>query len=159
MDGEAAPERSEVSVACGWAALITEQQERQRSLYRRLRADVREVRELDDGYAFRHSPDAALLLTIAEFVANERLCCPLFEFALTVALDVDSASAHHSCGSRRTPRPPSRVLRTGSPNCLISDDNVRPPSRPRRPGGIPIRPSKGNAFSRHCWLRHGSRAL
>ena len=87
MNGEAAPERSEVPIACGWAALTTEQQERQRSLYRRLRADVREVRELDDGYAFRHSPDAALLLTIAEFVANERLCCPFFEFALTVERD------------------------------------------------------------------------
>ena len=84
MNGEAVPERSEVTVACDWAALTAEQQERQRSLYRRLRADVWEVKELDDGYAFRHSLDGEVLLAIAEFVANERLCCPFFDFALTV---------------------------------------------------------------------------
>lgn len=84
MSGEPALERSEIPVACDWAALTAEQQERQRSLYERLREDVWEVEELDDGYAFRHSPDGEVLLAIAEFVANERLCCPFFDFALTV---------------------------------------------------------------------------
>ena len=84
MNGEAAPERSEIPIACDWSALTADQQERQRSLYRRLREDVLEVRELDDGYVFRHSPDGDVLLAIAEFVANERLCCPFFDFALTV---------------------------------------------------------------------------
>jgi hypothetical protein len=84
MDGEAALERSELPLACDWAALTTEQQERQRVLYRQLRADAQEVRELADGYTFRHSPDRAVLLAVAEFVANERLCCPFFEFGLTV---------------------------------------------------------------------------
>jgi len=87
MDGEAAHERIEVPVACDWAALTVEQQERQRSLHRQLYADVKEIRELDDGYAFRHSPDEAVLRAIAEFVANERLCCPFFEFGLTVERD------------------------------------------------------------------------
>jgi hypothetical protein len=84
MNGEATPERNDVPFACDWTALTAEQQERQRSVYRRLREDVWEVRELDDGYAFRHSPDREVLLAIAEFVANERLCCPFFDFALTV---------------------------------------------------------------------------
>jgi hypothetical protein len=84
MNDRAAPVRSEIPLACDLSALTAEQQERQRSLYGRLREDVREVRELDDGYAFRHSPDREVLLTIAEFVANERLCCPFFDFALTV---------------------------------------------------------------------------
>jgi hypothetical protein len=84
MNGEATPERNDVPFACDWTALTAEQQERQRSLYRRLREDVWEVRELDDGYAFRHSPGREVLLAIAEFVANERLCCPFFDFALTV---------------------------------------------------------------------------
>ena len=87
MNGEAAPERSEVPVACGRAALTAEQQERQRSLYRRLREDVWEVKELEEGYAFRHSPDGEILLAIAEFVANERLCCPFLDFALTIERD------------------------------------------------------------------------
>jgi hypothetical protein len=60
------------------------QQERQRALYRHLRADVEEVVELEDGYAFRHSPSRAVVLAVAEFVANERLCCPFLEFRITV---------------------------------------------------------------------------
>jgi hypothetical protein len=87
MDSEAARKRIEVPVACNWAALTAEQQQRQQVLYRQLRADVEEMRELADGYAFRHSPDRAVLLTIAEFVANERLCCPFFEFGITVERD------------------------------------------------------------------------
>ena len=53
-------------------------------MHRQLRADVKEVVELEDGYAFRHSPDMDVLLAVAEFVANERLCCPFFEFGITV---------------------------------------------------------------------------
>jgi hypothetical protein len=84
MDGKATRESIEVPVACNWSALTGLQQERQRALYRQLRADVEEVRELADGYAFRHSPDRDVLLAVAEFVANERLCCPFFEFGLAV---------------------------------------------------------------------------
>ena len=87
MDCEATGERIEVPIACEWAALTAEQQQRQRVLYRQLGADVGEVRDLADGYAFRHSPDRAVLLAIAEFVANERLCCPFFEFRITVERD------------------------------------------------------------------------
>ena len=84
MDREATDERIEVPIACEWAALTAEQQQRQRVLYRQLGADVGEVRDLADGYAFRHSPDRVVLLAVAEFVSNERLCCPFFEFGITV---------------------------------------------------------------------------
>ena len=87
MHTEAAREKRAVPIACNWAALTAEQRERQRVLLGQLRADVKGVRELDDGYAFAHSPDRAVLLAIAEFVANERLCCPFFEFGLTVERD------------------------------------------------------------------------
>src|SRR5215204_4234002 len=87
MHGEAARERIEVPLACRWSALSAVQQERKRVLYRQLRAAVEEVVELEDGYAFRHSSDRALLLAVAEFVANERLCCPFFEFGITVERD------------------------------------------------------------------------
>jgi hypothetical protein len=84
MKEEAATGRGEVPIACNWSALTAAQQERQRSLNRRLRANVEEVLELEDGYAFKHPPDRAVLLAVAEFVANERLCCPFFEFGITV---------------------------------------------------------------------------
>jgi hypothetical protein len=84
MDGGSARERTEVPLTCDPSALTDEQWERHRELYGRLRADVQEVRELEDGYAFRHSADSSVLLAIAQFVANERLCCPFFEFEISV---------------------------------------------------------------------------
>jgi hypothetical protein len=87
MHGEAAREKSEVPIACNPAAPTAEQRERQRALIELLRADAKEVRELEDGYAFGHTLDRTVLLAMAEFVANERLCCPFFEFGLTVERD------------------------------------------------------------------------
>jgi hypothetical protein len=84
MGEEAAPRKQNVPLACDMSALTAGQRERQRALHRQLRADAGEVRELEDGYAFRHSPDRAVLLALAEFVANETLCCPFFEFGITV---------------------------------------------------------------------------
>jgi hypothetical protein len=86
MCGEADEMRG-VPVACNWAALTADQQERQQALLGQLRADVKEIRELDDGYAFGYTPDRTGLLAMAEFVANERLCCPFFEFGITVERD------------------------------------------------------------------------
>ncbi len=84
MDSKANSAKIEGPISCNWSALTAVQQERQRALYRQLRADVEEVVELEDGYAFRHSPDRVVLLAVAEFVSNERLCCPFFDFGITV---------------------------------------------------------------------------
>jgi hypothetical protein len=84
MEGGAAHERTAIPLACDPSALTDEQWEHHRELYGRLRADVKEVRELEDGYAFRHSADSSVLLAITEFVGNERLCCPFFEFEISV---------------------------------------------------------------------------
>ncbi len=87
MHGESTREKRAVPIACNWAALTAEQRERQRVLIGLLRADAKEVKEIEGGYAFGHTSDRAVLLAIAEFVANERLCCPFFEFGITVERD------------------------------------------------------------------------
>ncbi len=87
MDREAAPRKQTIPLACDMSALTVEQRERQRVLGRRLRDDALEIRGLDDGYAFTHPPDGDTLAAMAEFVANERLCCPFFGFAITVGSD------------------------------------------------------------------------
>lgn len=87
MDREAAPRKQNIPVACDMSALTVEQRERQRVLGRRLRDDALEIKDLDDGFAFAHVPDGDTLSAMAEFVANERLCCPFFEFTLTVGGD------------------------------------------------------------------------
>ena len=45
-------------------------------------AAAAEVRELPDGYLFRYA--AEQYAQVAEFIGNERLCCPFFTFALEV---------------------------------------------------------------------------
>ena len=86
MDSEAAGEKTRLPLACKMSELTYEQWQRQRDFTGNC-ADVKEVRELEDGYAFRDSADGDTLLAIAEFVSNERLCCPFFEFEISVGRD------------------------------------------------------------------------
>ena len=75
---------SEPALACLVRAMDAEQRERYRELRRFLGEDFMEARELDTGYAFRHSPKAVVLVALAEYVSLERLCCPFFVFAIEV---------------------------------------------------------------------------
>ncbi|MCA1728106.1 MAG: hypothetical protein LC751_01440 [Actinobacteria bacterium] len=75
---------SEPAVACDFTAMDTEQSEWYRALWRLLGDEFHEVRELENGYAFRHSSEASVLLALAEYVSLERLCCPFFDFAIEV---------------------------------------------------------------------------
>ena len=87
MYGQGRPERDELRIACDPTMLNAEQRERKRLLQRWLRADVQEIRELPEGYAFRHSSEASVCLAVAEFITLERMCCPFFEFGLEVERD------------------------------------------------------------------------
>jgi hypothetical protein len=82
MESEAARETIEVPVACNLAALTAEQRERQRALYGQLRADVKEVCELEDGYEFVFPGGARWAETLVSFVVSERVCCPFFAFEM-----------------------------------------------------------------------------
>ena len=75
---------SEPPFACDFTAMDSEQRERYRALRRLLSEDFIEARELDTGYAFRHSSEADVLVALAEYVSLERLCCPFFDFAIEV---------------------------------------------------------------------------
>lgn len=75
---------SEPPLACNFGAMDAGQIERYRALRRRLGEDPGEVRELDTGYAFRHSLEPGVLVALAEYVSLERLCCPFFDFVIEV---------------------------------------------------------------------------
>lgn len=68
--------------ACNVFAMSAEQRARYPALRQRLNENLIETRELPNGYAFRHPID--LLMTAAEWVDLERLCCPFFKFAIQV---------------------------------------------------------------------------
>jgi hypothetical protein len=84
---QARNDKGEPTLACDFTVMDTEQRERYRELRRRLSKDLHEVRELEDGYAFRHSSEADVLMAMAEYVTLERLCCPFFDFAIEVGRD------------------------------------------------------------------------
>lgn len=75
------------ALACDFGAMDDGQRKRYRALRQLLGADFQEARELEDGYAFRHSPEAGVLLALAEYVSLERLCCPFLDFAIEVGRD------------------------------------------------------------------------
>lgn len=87
MRQEAGNAKGVPPLACDFTAMDDEQRERYRALRRRLGEDFQEARELEDGYAFRHSSGAGVLIALAEYVSLERLCCPFFDFTIEVRRD------------------------------------------------------------------------
>jgi hypothetical protein len=80
-------DKDELTIACDFTVMDTEQRKRYRALRRQLSKDVHEARELEDGYAFRHSSEAEVLIALAEYVTLERMCCPFFDFTIEVGRD------------------------------------------------------------------------
>lgn len=74
----------ELPIVCDPSALTPEQTERWMIVGKQMYQAVQEVRELPNGYAFRLPSDAAMLMTIAEDLSLERLCCPFLLFTLEI---------------------------------------------------------------------------
>jgi hypothetical protein len=45
---------------------------------------VQRVQEIENGYEFQFPSEAEFISRIAEFISNERLCCPFLEFNLNI---------------------------------------------------------------------------
>ena len=45
---------------------------------------VQSIQEVENGYQFTFPSETELITKVAEFIANERLCCPFLEFTLNV---------------------------------------------------------------------------
>lgn len=45
---------------------------------------IQSVQEVENGYEFTFPNDAETISKIAEFISNERLCCPFLKFTLNV---------------------------------------------------------------------------
>jgi len=73
--------------ACDMSAIAAGQRSTHAAATAKLFRAVERISELPNGYRFRLAHDADLLLTAAEFIALERLCCPFFGFALEVERD------------------------------------------------------------------------
>jgi hypothetical protein len=72
----------ESPLACNMLALNAEGRKRHKAVSEQMRAAVKEVQPLPDGYAFSFEAEQATILLVSEFIARERLCCPFFRFEL-----------------------------------------------------------------------------
>ena len=79
--------KDESPIMCVLGALDAKQLERHKELRQQLREKTQEVRELADGYALRLPAENGMILSVAEFITLERLCCPFFSFGLEVGRD------------------------------------------------------------------------
>jgi hypothetical protein len=72
----------ESPLACNMLALDAEARKRHKTVSAQMRAAVKEVQPMPDGYAFRFAAEQATILLVSEFIARERLCCPFLRFEL-----------------------------------------------------------------------------
>lgn len=70
--------------ACDMTAIAPEQRRAHVATIEKLFRSVQSSRELPDGYSFELVNDPDMLRIAAEFIINERLCCPFFDFALEI---------------------------------------------------------------------------
>ncbi len=80
----------ETVFACDMNALDKRQRGRYDAIARTLKDARQELWELDDGYAFCFKAESQIILDAAEFIVYERLCCPFFDFELSVENASDS---------------------------------------------------------------------
>ena len=73
--------------ACDMTAVAAEERSAHSATIEKLFRSVQSSRELPDGYAFELPNESDTLLTAAQFIVNERLCCPFFNFTLGVELE------------------------------------------------------------------------
>ena len=74
---------SEVSIAC--SLTTPELQERRSNLLQKVRGAALELKELEDGFAYRFPSDDALLADLFTLIQLEHQCCPFLRFSLIVA--------------------------------------------------------------------------
>ena len=79
-------------LACDMGVFTPAQREDHIQKTTKLVRSVQGVQELENGYEFTFPSRDDLILRIAEFISNERLCCPFLKFSLSIASDSEPIS-------------------------------------------------------------------
>jgi len=61
--------------------------ERKATVLERLRSQILEKKELENGFEFRFSGTDSMLDELTEFIKTERTCCTFFTFGLTIGAE------------------------------------------------------------------------
>ena len=71
-------------IVCDLTAIPADVREQHVATAPRIFQAAQEIRELPDGYAFRLPNEPDMFMALANFVEQERRCCPFWRFGLTV---------------------------------------------------------------------------
>ena len=74
----------DIHLACNMGVFTPSQQEAHIQTTTELIQAVQSVQDIENGYEFRFPNETEFISKIAEFISNERLCCPFLEFTLNV---------------------------------------------------------------------------
>lgn len=77
----------EMSLPIACSLTDTELQERSHEVLQRVSGAVLEIKELENGYAYRLPPDEVWISELANLIRLERECCLFLRFNLTVEAD------------------------------------------------------------------------
>ena len=69
-------------IACEGTAIPASDRDQHLATVTQIFQAVQEVRELSNGYAFKLPNEPGMFMMLANFVENERLCCPFYGFGL-----------------------------------------------------------------------------
>jgi len=75
---------SDTPLVCNMGVFTAAQRESHIQTTTELIQTIQSVQDVENGYEFRFPNETELISRIAEFISNERLCCPFLEFSLKV---------------------------------------------------------------------------
>ena len=84
--------RSTVPLACNMDVFTPAQREAHIRNSTELIQAIQNVQGVENGYELLFPNKTEFITQIAEFIANERLCCPFLDFTLKVASDKEPVS-------------------------------------------------------------------
>ncbi|MDQ4076291.1 MAG: hypothetical protein M3220_08590 [Chloroflexota bacterium] len=84
MSTSSQPVTVHIPIACN---LTGDEQVERRAALAGVFSGVEQVRELEDGYAFRFPGTDAWAIELFSFIMAERVCCPFFRFELSFEAD------------------------------------------------------------------------
>jgi hypothetical protein len=83
---------SDIPLVCNMGVFTPDQRETHVLITTKLIQSIQSVQEVENGYEFTFPNNTKFILSIAEFISNERLCCPFIKFTLTVVSISDQLS-------------------------------------------------------------------
>ena len=83
---------TDTPLACNMGVFTSAQRESHIQSTTELIQAVQSVQEVGNGYEFRFPNETEYISKIAEFISNERLCCPFLKFTLNIVSNREPVS-------------------------------------------------------------------